>query len=205
MQKKLITIQAPINTATEQWRLIDNPDIPNHYYVSTKGRVYNGRTRRATTGSSINTNGYKPKTKESASKHFYRVFAVYSNLPPSPGSYEASVGRKRKCISLSIHRLVATAFIPNPDNLPEVNHINHDGTDNRVENLEWVSHRQNTAVITEKQVERILKYLAKGLGATAISRKLKIGAHHIANIKQKPSIWRDIKDKFNQRYGVALF
>ena len=43
-----------------------------------------------------------------------------------------------------IHRLVAEAFIPNPENLPEVDHINGDRQDNRVENLRWVTGSANT-------------------------------------------------------------
>lgn len=59
---------------------------------------------------------------------------------------------------VGVHRIVAIAFLPNPTELPIVNHINHRRNDNRVENLEWVSHKQNSnATILQTESYKLFK------------------------------------------------
>lgn len=99
----------------------------DYYSVSNNGDVYSKRNKRL----------LKPKKSKSG---YLRVgLSVHGKVKME-----------------SIHRLVALAFIPNPDNKPTVNHINEIKTDNRVENLEWATNAEQN--IHGTRIERAVKH-----------------------------------------------
>jgi hypothetical protein len=66
-----------------------------------------------------------------------------NSSPNSRGYVQVKLIKDGKQKTFKIHRLIAIHYIPNPDNKPEVDHINRITTDNRLENLRWVNRSEN--------------------------------------------------------------
>jgi hypothetical protein len=101
---------------TENWKAV--PGHEGRYEVSDQGRVLSKRTNLF--------------LKPNIMNHGYACVHLYS-------------GGKQSRVVKTIHQLVALAFIPNSYNCREVNHKNFLRRDNRVENLEWVTRKENVA------------------------------------------------------------
>lgn len=85
-----------------------------HYTVSKSGEIINRET------------GHKLK-----------------QFPSTAGYLSVGMSKEGKTKTYSVHRLVAKAFIPNPENKPEVNHKDGNKFNNNVDNLEWVTGAEN--------------------------------------------------------------
>lgn len=70
------------------------------------------------------------------------------------GYYKVELWKNGKKCDKQVHRLVADAFIDNPNNLECVNHINGIKIDNRVENLEWITCKENTIHAIKNELKK---------------------------------------------------
>lgn len=91
----------------------------------------------------INYPGYYVDDSGKVYSRKYGDLRELKQYPKTHGYLYVALSRNGKKDYLRVHRLVAEAFIPNPDNLPEVNHKDEDKTNNKVDNLEWCTPHDN--------------------------------------------------------------
>ena len=159
---------------------------PTNYSVTDDGIVINSDTGKC--------------LKQRSNNSGYNVVDLYQN-------------KKKK--TLLVHRLVASAFMPNPKNLPTVNHINGNKLDNNIQNLEWASYSENNqhsydmglhkkqlgeecaaSKYTESIVRSICSKLEAGLSALEVSKIMNIPKASIESIKCGNS-WSHVSCDYN--------
>lgn len=120
---------------SDRWLSIEN--LPNEEWKPING--YGGRYSVSNYGR-VKTDAF--------------TYAIYGHIKTNPahilrvvirkdGYCKVSLGGNKKQKTLNLHRLVAIAFIPNPDNLPCINHKDENPSNNSVNNLEWCTYKYN--------------------------------------------------------------
>lgn len=93
-------------------------------------------------------------------------------------------------MSVYAHRLIAVNFIPNPDNKPCINHIDHDKSNNRISNLEWCTYSENTkAMFDFHGVENLAEVRKINIMMTDSDLKLFVTEGYMGKYKTSTNIY----------------
>ena len=124
----------------EKWKPV--PDYEGLYQVSDMGRVRSvDRTIPHPRNSSMRLKRKGRILKPEFDKYGYPVLTL---------------SKDAKTKTFKVHKIVALAFIPNPDDLPQIDHINGKKYDNRPKNLRWCTTQQNTAWRDERTRPKVI-------------------------------------------------
>lgn len=162
----------------EIWK--DVKGFESLYMVSNLGRVKNvphyviREYYRPSTGDNIEDKLYiKEVLLNPKKKYHHKDRGIYNYF-----YYGVSLRKDGKYYNKSIHRLVAEAFLPNPNNLPCVNHKDENRLNNCVDNLEWCTYQHNNVgkidqLKVQKRLMQILKIEGKYINIQKMEHSLK--------------------------------
>jgi len=180
------------NTQSEKWEYVDN--FGGFFSVSNLGRVKSNK--RYIYQKDKNGNTYR--------RHFDgKILRQCCNVARGGYMYVGlQVQNKRK--TCKVHRLVCQAFHPNPDNKSVVNHKDGDKSNNKANNLEWATHKENAqhallkglttckynATLTIEDVKAIRAYFNDGMSLPEITKLFTVSKATICRVVNY-KIWAD--------------
>lgn len=165
-----------------------HPEYP-HILVNKDGEIFS------------NLSGKVKKLKTRVSKNGYECCGI-------PIGNGKSLGKR-------VHRLVAETFLDNPYNLREVDHIDCNKLNNKLDNLEWVSSKENKrrakenglydknigenhylSILTEETVHKICQCMQDGMRNKEVAEMFNIHKDWVAHIK-KGDIWKNVSQNYS--------
>lgn len=169
-------INSPIQSnAGEFWKYV--PNTNQRYLISNQGRLLTTKHKNS-------------------NRH-----AIMKPAKNPKGYLATRILKEGKLKSVTLHRLVASAWIENPQNKTQVNHINFLRSDNRVENLEWCTPAENTQYSYD--AGRIKKPICTNFVKGSKIGTSKLNEQQVKEIRAKFKPYQYTRKMLAAEYGVA--